>query len=85
MVTNSFNHDIILLQKGGDTMRKSYLNLIGRPLDDVNREFQVLLLKLKGGYVIKDYGDENLQKQVVERWNTDLDGWINWLESLKKK
>lgn len=66
-------------------MRKSYLNLIGRPLDDVNREFQVLLIKLKGGYIIKDYEDKELQKQIIERWNTDLDGWINWFESLKKK
>ena len=64
-------------------MLPSKLNLIGRDLDNVNREFQVLLMKLKSGYAIKDYGD--LEKQVKESWNNDLNGWINWFESLKIK
>lgn len=57
-------------------MRDSRLNLIGRDLDDINREFQVLLIKIKA----------NTEKDDVEKkhWNMDLDGWINWLESLKK-
>lgn len=60
-------------------MRKSKLNLIGRDLDDINREFYSLLIKIKAGYAEK-YCDD---PQIKEHWNTDLDGWINWLESLK--
>ena len=66
-------------------MRKSYLNLIGRDLDDINREFQFLLIKIQADYPNKNYGDENLQKQILEHWNSDIDGWVNWLESLKYK
>ena len=63
-------------------MLPSKLNLIGRDLDDINREFQVLLVKIKAGTPKTD--DKNLEKQIVESWNTDLNGWINWFESLKK-
>ena len=66
-------------------MLPSKLNLIGRDLENVNREFQVLLMKLKGGYAIKDYGDKDLERQIKESWNSDLNGWINWFESLKIK
>lgn len=63
-------------------MLPSKLNLIGRDLDDINREFQVLLVKIKAGRPNTD--DKNLEKQIIESWNTDLNGWINWFESLKK-
>ena len=62
-------------------MRKSYLNLIGRPLDDVNREFQMLLVKITAKYPEKYSSDE----QIKEHWNMDIDGWLNWFESLKIK
>jgi hypothetical protein len=81
MVTDSLNHDMILLQKGGDIMRESKLNLIGRDLNDINREFQMLLTKISADYAQKYCNDE----QIKKHWNSDLDGWVNWLESLKVK
>lgn len=62
-------------------MRESKLNLIGRSLEDINREFQSLLIKITARYPEK-YGND---EQIKEHWNTDLDGWINWLESIKIK
>lgn len=62
-------------------MRESKLNLIGRDLNDINREFQMLLAKIVAKYPEKYCDDE----QIKKHWNTDLDGWVNWLESLKVK
>ena len=62
-------------------MRESKLNLIGRDLNDINREFQMLLAKITAGYSEKCCDDE----QIKKHWNGDIDGWINWLESLKVK
>ena len=62
-------------------MRESKLYLIGRDLNDINREFQMLLAKIVAQYPEK-YRDD---PQIKKHWNTDIDGWINWLESLKVK
>lgn len=62
-------------------MRESKLDLIGRDLADINREFQSLLIKITAKYPEKYCNDP----QIKEHWNTDIDGWINWLESLKVK
>lgn len=61
-------------------MRKSNLNLIGRDTADINREFQLLLNKINAGYTEKVCDNE----QIKQHWNSDIDGWINWLESLKR-
>ena len=63
-------------------MLPSKLDLIGRDLEDINREFQVLLTKIKAGTPKTD--DKELQKQIITHWNEDLNGWINWINSLKK-
>ena len=63
-------------------MLPSKLNLIGRDLEDINREFQVLLGKIQSG--LPQTEDKKLQKQIVDSWNGDINGWINWLNSLKK-
>ena len=66
-------------------MKDSKLILIGRSLDDIDREFQVLLNKMRNGYHVREYQDKNLEKQIHEAWNSDLDGWINFFESIKIK
>lgn len=58
-------------------MRKSNLNLIGRDLNDINREFQVLLNRIEKG--LPD------EEKIKKAFNADIDGWINWFESLKYK
>lgn len=63
-------------------MLPSKLNLIGRDLEDINREFKVLLVKIQSG--LPQTEDKELQKQIVDSWNGDINGWINWLNSLKK-
>ena len=60
-------------------MRESKMNLIGRETNDINREFQHLLNKINEGYPSKISNNQ----QIKEHWNSDIDGWINWLESLK--
>lgn len=62
-------------------MRESKLNLIGRETNDIRREFQHLLNKIDSNYPSK-IGDD---QQIKDHWNSDIDGWINWLESLKVK
>lgn len=62
-------------------MRKSKLNLIGRETNDISREFQHLLNKINADYPSKISDDQ----QIKDHWNSDIDGWINWLESLKVK
>lgn len=64
-------------------MLPSRLDLIGRPLGDVEREFKTLLLTLEADVVPKDVTDEQ-RKQIISAFNDDLNGWINWLESLKR-
>ena len=62
-------------------MRKTNFNLIGRDLDDVNREFQVFLIHLQTGM------PENSTVEQVEKIkkadNLRINGWINWFESLR--
>lgn len=62
-------------------MRESKLNLIGRETNDISREFQHLLNKINADYPSKISDDQ----QIKDHWNSDIDGWINWLESLKVK
>jgi len=69
-------------QKGVKKLLPSKLDLIGRDLEDINREFQVLLVKIQSG--LPQTEDKKLQKQIVDSWNGDINGWINWLNSLKK-
>lgn len=64
-------------------MRKSNLNLIGRDMNDINREFQVLLVKIEAGLPKGTDGKES--EKIKKAFNADIDGWINWFESLKYK
>ena len=78
--------DIVILwrnRKVVRNMRKSYLNLIGRDLDDINREFQVLLVKIQAG--LPKTANEEDSEIIKKAFNKDVDGWINWLESIKYK
>lgn len=75
---------IISLKEGGESyMRPSKLNLIGRDNKDILREFQVLLAKIERG--IPKSSDKDFEKVYKEAFNSDIDGWINWLESIKIK
>ena len=62
-------------------MKKTNYNLIGRDLDDINREFQVFLIHLQAGM------PENSTAEQVEKIkkadNLRINGWINWFESLR--
>lgn len=62
-------------------MRKTNFNLIGRDLDDVNREFQVFLIHLLAG--MPRNADAELVEQIKKADNQRIDGWINWFESLR--
>lgn len=57
-------------------MLPSKLNLIGRTDEDILREFQVLLMKTK---------TEKVTQEQKENWNGDINGWVNWLETLREK
>lgn len=64
-------------------MRPSKLNLIGRDNKDILREFQVLLMKIERG--VPESNDKDFEKVYKEAFNSDIDGWLNWLESIKIK
>lgn len=59
-------------------MLPSKLDLSGRDLQDVKREFLYLLMHIEANE------KRDMSKEEVEHWNTDMNGWINWFESLKK-
>ena len=64
-------------------MLPSKFDLTGRTLKDIDREFQTLLLTLEAGVVPKNATEEQKQ-QTIDSFNDDINGWINWLESLKR-
>ena len=82
---DKINQQVNFKRKENKIMKDSKLILIGRSLDDIDREFQVLLNKMRNGYHVREYQDKNLEKQIHEAWNSDLDGWINFFESIKIK
>ncbi len=59
-------------------MLPSKLDLSGRDLDDVKREFYCLLMH------IQTNEKREMSKEEIEHWNGNMNGWINWFESLKK-
>lgn len=63
-------------------MLPTKLNLIGRELDDIQREFTVLLTRIQAG-TPANATPEQVEK-LNKAWNEDLNGWVNWVNSLRK-
>ena len=59
-------------------MLPSKLDLTGRDLQDVKREFHYLLMHIEANE------KREMTKEEIEHWNSDMNGWINWFDSLKK-
>lgn len=58
-------------------MLPSKLNLEGRTLEDIQREFNAFLLRLKSM-------ENETNEQRIAVFNGDVNGWINWLNSVRK-
>ena len=59
-------------------MLKSKLDLINSEIDDVQREFQNLVLRIRASK------HKEFTPEEIENWNDSMNGWINFFESLKK-
>lgn len=63
-------------------MLPTKLHLIGRPADDVHREFEIFLRKTKREYPAGT--TDETKRKIDENFNEDINGFINWFESLRR-
>lgn len=59
---------------------ESKLDLTIKPLDDIEREFHLLINQLKK----KETTSEEMDAKQNAHFNQDLNGWINWINSIRK-
>lgn len=59
-------------------MLPSKLDLTGRDLKSIQKEFSSFCIYLQA------HEKRELTKEEIEHFNGDINGWINWFESLKK-
>jgi len=55
---------------------ESKLDLTIKPLDDIEREFHLLISQLKK--------EEEMDAKQKAHFNQDLNGWVNWINSIRK-
>jgi len=59
---------------------ESKLDLTIKPLDDIEREFHLLINQLKKA----ETNSEDMDAKQKAHFNQDLNGWVNWINSIRK-